>query len=74
MIAQLFHDCLYIMISQGYMFQRALVDIIGHKYVTCVSQLISQWFISKGSVTCVRELFNVAIDKEFFDLFFCVNP
>jgi hypothetical protein len=70
----LFHDCFYSMISQGSVFQRAIVDIIGHRCVTCVSQFISQWSISKGRVTCVRELFDVAIDKEFFNLLFCVNP
>jgi hypothetical protein len=74
MLAQLFHDCLYSMISQGSVFQRAIVDIIGHQCVTCVSQLISQCCISKGSVTCVRDLFDVAIDKECFYLLFCVNP
>jgi hypothetical protein len=74
MLAQLFHDCSYSMVSQGSVFQCAIVDIVGHMCVTCVSQLISQWCISKGCVTCVRELFDVAIDKECFDLFFCVNP
>jgi hypothetical protein len=74
MLAQLFHECFYSMVSQGSEFQRAVVDIIVHKCVTCVSQLISQWGISKGCVTCVRELFDVAIDKECFNLLFCVNP
>jgi hypothetical protein len=74
MLAQLLHNCLYSMISRGSVFQRAVVDIIGHKCVTCVSQLIYQWCISKESVTCVRELFDVALDKERLDLFFCVNP
>jgi hypothetical protein len=74
MLAQLFHDCFYSMTSQGSVFQRAVVDIIGHKCVTYVSQLSSQWGISRGCVTCVRGLFSVAIDKECFNLFFCVNP
>jgi hypothetical protein len=74
MLAQLFHDFFYSMISQGSVFQRAVVDIIGHWCVTCVSQLIAQWSISKGRVTGVRELFYVAINKEFFNLFFFVNP
>jgi hypothetical protein len=74
MLAQLFHDCFYSMVSQGSVFQGAVVDIIGHRCVTCVSQLFAQCSISKWHVTCMREFFNVAIDKEFFNLFFCVNP
>jgi hypothetical protein len=62
------------MISQGYVFQRAIVDSIGHQCVTCVSQLISQGCISEGSINGVRELLNVAIDMECFDLLFRINP
>jgi hypothetical protein len=69
-LAQLFHDCSYNMISQGSVFQRAIVDSMCHQCVTCVSQLIYQGCISEGSVTRVRELLEVAIDKECFDLFF----
>jgi hypothetical protein len=74
MLAQLFDDCLYSMISPGSVFQRAVLDIIGHQCVTYVSQLISQCCIPKGSVTCVRELLDIAKDKECFYLLFCVNP
>jgi hypothetical protein len=42
--------------------------------VACVSQLISQGCISEGSVTGVRELLDVAIDKECFNLLFRINP
>jgi hypothetical protein len=56
------------------MFQCSLVYMIGHRFVTCVSQIIAQWGIFKGRVTCMQELFDVVIDKEFFNLFFCVNP
>jgi hypothetical protein len=58
----------------GYVFQRAIVDIIGHQCVTCVSQIISQGCITEGSVTGVQELLDVAIGKECFDLFFRINP
>jgi hypothetical protein len=60
--------------SQGSVFQRAIVDSIGHQCVTCVSQLISQGCISEGRVTGVRELLEVSIDKECFYLFFRINP
>jgi hypothetical protein len=62
------------MISQGSVLQRAIVDSIGHQCVTCVSQLISQGYITEGSVTGVQELLDIAIDKECFDLFFRINP
>jgi hypothetical protein len=70
----MFHDCSYSMISQGSLFHRAIVDITGHQCVTCVSQLISQVYITEGGVTGVRELLDIAIDKECFDLFFRINP
>jgi hypothetical protein len=62
------------MISRGSVFQRAIVDSISYQCVTCVSQLIAQGCITKGSVTGVRELLDIAIDKECFDLFFRINP
>jgi hypothetical protein len=74
MLAQLINDCFYSMMSQGSVLQSAVLDIIGHNCVTWLSQIISQWGISKWCVTCVRELLDFAIDKECFGLLFCVNP